>query len=47
MCRMGARPGGDWPRRVLALNHRSPELHRAFSLIPGLRNEFQNRGEWP
>ena len=22
---MGARPGGDWPRRVLALNHRSPE----------------------
>nr|DAW61908.1 MAG TPA: hypothetical protein [Caudoviricetes sp.] len=30
---------------MLALNHRSPELRRAFSLIPGLRNEFQNRGE--
>ena len=40
-------PGGDWPRRVLALNHRSQELRRAFSLIPGLRNEFQNRGECP
>ena len=25
-----ARPGGDWRRRVLALNHRSTELRRAF-----------------
>nr|DAQ79427.1 MAG TPA: hypothetical protein [Caudoviricetes sp.] len=35
-----ARPGGDWPRRVLALNHRSQELRRAFSLVLGLRNEL-------
>ena len=40
-------PAGIGPAGVLALNHRSTELRRAFSLVLGRRNEFKNRGEWP